>query len=110
MCAADALQEMLVQTEGGYIRLFPAIPEEWRKKEIGFRNLRGENGLRISSVWKNGLVGLEFYAENATVVHISLENGEEELLKSGCKLENGWAVLELQAGESWHIGLSIDEI
>ena len=110
MCAADALQEMLVQTEDGYIRLFPAIPEEWRKKEIGFRNLRGENGLRISSVWKNGLVGLEFYAENATVVHISLENGEEELLKSGCKLENDWAVLELQAGESWHIGLSIDEI
>ncbi|MEG0692698.1 MAG: hypothetical protein RR444_06415, partial [Oscillospiraceae bacterium] len=29
MCAADSLQEMLLQTEDSTINLFPAIPEEW---------------------------------------------------------------------------------
>ena len=38
MAAADALQEMLLQTNNGVIRPFPAIPKEWRITEL---NLAG---------------------------------------------------------------------
>ena len=49
MCAADALQEMLLQTYNGIIRVFPAIPEEWAKNEVSFSGFRGESGIIISS-------------------------------------------------------------
>lgn len=49
MYAADALQEMLLQTRRGRIDLFPAIPEAWRGKKISFQGFRGEKGLLISA-------------------------------------------------------------
>lgn len=54
MCAADALQEMLLQTYNGIIRTFPAIPEEWAKKEVSFTRFRGEGGILVSSEIKDG--------------------------------------------------------
>jgi alpha-L-fucosidase 2 len=54
MCAADALQEMLLQTYNGIIRVFPAIPEEWVKNEVSFSGFRGESGVIISSKIKEG--------------------------------------------------------
>ena len=54
MCAADALQEMLLQTYNGVIRVFPAIPEEWAKNEVSFSGFRGEAGVIISSKIKGG--------------------------------------------------------
>jgi alpha-L-fucosidase 2 len=54
MCAADVLQEMLLQTYNGIIRVFPAIPEEWAKSEVSFSGFRGESGIIISSKIKAG--------------------------------------------------------
>lgn len=56
MAAADALQEMLLNTDGGVIEVFPAIPEEWAKKGVSFRNLRGWNGILISARIKDLIV------------------------------------------------------
>lgn len=56
LCAADALQEMLMQTEEGIVELFPAIPEEWQKRKTGFTRLRAEQGLLVSAVMENGTV------------------------------------------------------
>lgn len=56
MCAADALQEMLLQTYDGIIRVFPAIPESWRKNGASFSSFRGMKGILISSSIKNGEV------------------------------------------------------
>lgn len=49
MCAADALAEMLLQTENGVISIFPAIPDAWRQKALSFDDFRAENGLLVSA-------------------------------------------------------------
>jgi len=56
MAAANALQEMLVNTDKGVIRLFNAIPEEWKKEGAAFSNFRGQNGILISASIKCGKV------------------------------------------------------
>lgn len=50
MCAADALQEMLLYSEDGVMELFPALPDEWIPKRTGFHHLRGEMGCLVSAV------------------------------------------------------------
>lgn len=50
----DAVQEMLLQDNKGYIELFPAMPNRWNKAE--FKDLRVEKGLLISAKYENGKV------------------------------------------------------
>lgn len=54
MCAADALQEMLLYTEEDVIEPFPAVPEEWLQKRTAFDHLRGEGGMLVSAAVENG--------------------------------------------------------
>ncbi|MEG2769412.1 MAG: hypothetical protein RR902_01190, partial [Oscillospiraceae bacterium] len=56
MCGADALQEMLLQTENKTLEFFPAIPDEWLCKEISFEDFRAEDGLLVSATMKNGTI------------------------------------------------------
>ncbi|RAP77007.1 glycosyl hydrolase family 95 catalytic domain-containing protein [Paenibacillus montanisoli] len=64
MAAADALQEMLLQTNGGVIRTFPAIPADWLKSAVEFRRFRGEMGVLVSAKITGGhLEYVELYAE-----------------------------------------------
>lgn len=53
-CAADALQEMLLQSENGILALFPAIPDEWKEKKVSFEDFRAEKGLLVSAEWEKG--------------------------------------------------------
>ena len=48
MGAVDSLNQMLLQSWGGRIRVFPACPNHWR--EIRFDNLRSEGGIEVSAV------------------------------------------------------------
>lgn len=51
MFAADALQEMLLQTEKDELHIFPAIPEKWKKEEMEFQGFRGYDGMKVSARW-----------------------------------------------------------
>lgn len=51
---ASALQEMLLQSHDGIIRVFPAIPQEW--KNVSFRSLRAEGAFLISATLSNGKI------------------------------------------------------
>ena len=55
---ADALHEMLLQDHQGFVELFPAIPDEWKKRTISFKNLRSRGGILISATLKNGKINL----------------------------------------------------
>ena len=97
--AADALQEMLLNTENGRIRLFPAIPEEWKKEHVAFRWLRAENGLRVSARLEKGhIVGLELYAETEQTVLLEDRWGLGELL--GEVTPDGWVRVFVGAGQN----------
>ena len=44
---ASGIQEMLIQSHSGIIRLFPAIPSDW--KDAGFKNLRAYGAFVVSA-------------------------------------------------------------
>jgi len=49
---AAGLQEMLIQSHTGIIRVFPAIPEDW--KDVSFENLRTIGAFLVSAKMENG--------------------------------------------------------
>jgi len=52
IAAAEALQEMLLQSWGGVIRIFPAMPVEW--SQAVYRDLRAEGAFLVSAQRKEG--------------------------------------------------------
>jgi alpha-L-fucosidase 2 len=50
--AAQAVHEMLLQSWGNIVRIFPATPEEW--KDVSFSQLRAEGGFIVSAERKEG--------------------------------------------------------
>jgi len=52
---AEAVHEMLLQSWGGVIRLFPAIPGEWQ--DASFHQLRAQGGYKVSAKWSGGKIG-----------------------------------------------------
>jgi hypothetical protein len=46
--------EMLVQSHGGFIRILPALPEQWR--EGSCRAIRCRGGLAVDLTWRDGVV------------------------------------------------------
>lgn len=72
MCAADALQEMLLFSETDTIELFPAIPKHF--KFASFENFRAQNGLLVSARMEDGKV--TFVSIHAThPCQVVLKNG-----------------------------------
>jgi alpha-L-fucosidase 2 len=53
LAAATSIQEMLLQSWGNKIRIFPAIPSSW--KNLIFKQLRAEGAFLISAEMQNGL-------------------------------------------------------
>ena len=50
--SAAGLQEMLLQSYSGTIRVFPAIPTDW--KDVSFKTLRAEGAFLVSAVRRDG--------------------------------------------------------
>ena len=67
----DALQEMLLQEHKGYIEIFPAVPETWKK--ISFNDLRSYQGVLVSAQMKSGKV-IEVVFKTKRNVNILLKN------------------------------------
>jgi alpha-L-fucosidase 2 len=51
---AQAVHEMLLQSHGGIIRIFPALPESW--SDIEFTDLRAEGGFSVSAALSNNQI------------------------------------------------------
>jgi len=77
--AAAGLQEMLLQSYSGTIRIFPAVPVDW--KDISFKTLRAEDAFLISAERKDGLTN--------SVTIISEKGGL-------CRLENPFEKYEYE--------------
>ena len=67
--AAAGLQEMLIQSYSGTLRLFPAIPKDW--KDVTFKTLRTEGSFLVSADQKGGkVVRVEIAAEKGGVCNL----------------------------------------
>ena len=59
---ASGINEMLIQSHTGIVRLFPAIPAGWQN--VSFENLRTEGAFLVSSILKNReIVDIQIRAE-----------------------------------------------
>ncbi len=81
--AAAGLQEMLLQSYSGTIRLFPAIPPEW--KDVSFKTLRAEGAFLVTAERVDGKTErVEIFSEKGGVCRIEYPFG-----KSGCAVSAG---------------------
>ncbi|WJH36462.1 hypothetical protein N6H14_12245 [Paenibacillus sp. CC-CFT747] len=53
LSGAEAIHDMLLQSWGGTLRIFPAVPEEWQ--DAAFHDLRTEGAFLVSAMRKNGV-------------------------------------------------------
>lgn len=59
---AAGVQEMLLQSHTGIIRLFPAVPDSWQN--VSFRNLRAQGAFLVSAEKRDGrIVSVEIRSE-----------------------------------------------
>ncbi|MBL4934608.1 glycoside hydrolase N-terminal domain-containing protein [Clostridium sp. YIM B02515] len=107
MCAADALQEMLLQTNSGVIRVFPAVPDAWKKEGVSFRNFRGENGVLISSEMKNEEVKhIKLKVEKSGDLQIMNSFGKDKVIVIN-SLEK--QIIDCRAGDIFNISVKKGE-
>jgi alpha-L-fucosidase 2 len=105
---AAGIQEMLIQSHTGVVRVFPAVPESW--KDIAFSNLRTEGGFLVSAKKAKGEVQtIEIFSENGGTISIHNPFGTRKYVVSGIEpdqqKQNGTLiVLEIPKGKK--IGLS----
>ncbi|MEO5945003.1 MAG: glycoside hydrolase family 95-like protein [Ferruginibacter sp.] len=97
---AQGIQEMLLQSHGDVIQIFPAVPKSW--KNISFTNLRAEGAFLISAKQENGV---------PTEVKIEAEKGGLLQLKQPFKtfyfdaknkkylMKNDILLIEMKRGE-----------
>lgn len=77
--SAAGVQEMLLQSQGGRIQIFPAVPDDWR--DVSFRNLRAEGAFLVSAARENGrCVRVEITSEKGGALDLRLPPGAWELL------------------------------
>lgn len=67
---AAGVQEMLLQSQGGLVRVLPAIPPDW--KDVTFQNLRAEGAFLVSV--EHGK-SVEVFAEQGGLLNLELPPG-----------------------------------
>jgi alpha-L-fucosidase 2 len=67
---AAGLQEMLLQSHGGVLRVFPAVPDTW--KLLSFKDLRAEGAFLVSAEFGKSV---EVFAEQGGELRVELPAG-----------------------------------
>jgi alpha-L-fucosidase 2 len=101
---ASAIQEMLIQSHTGVVRIFPAIPADW--KDVSFNQLRTVGAFLVSAEKRNGNVEkAEIFAEKGGVIKLANPFGERQIkgLKN-VKEENGILEIKMNPGEKIILG------
>ena len=86
----DAIHEMYLQSWGDKIRIFPAVPADW--KDCSFTNLRAEGGFLVSATRLDG---------KTTKVKITSPNGGTFKLRNPFTEEQAIITKTLKPGESF---------
>jgi alpha-L-fucosidase 2 len=99
--AAEAVHEMLLQSWGGTIRIFPATPKSWH--DASFTNLRAEGGWKVSATRAgNATKRFSITATRDATVRIldNFGNRPVQWSRPGVRRENGHYIATLKAGET----------
>ncbi len=78
---ASGLQEMLLQSHTGVVKIFPAIPSGWNT--LSFSKLRAEGAFLISAEMDNGVISkIEIESEKGGLLRLSNPFGSEKFSAS----------------------------
>jgi len=97
---AAAIQEMLLQSHTGVVRIFPAIPKNW--KNARFKDLRVQGAFLISATMQNGQVTtVKIVSEKGGKLILSNPFGDNEIESAkDFDMENGQIVIHFKEGET----------
>jgi alpha-L-fucosidase 2 len=98
---AQGIHEMLIQSDKGYVEIFPAIPADW--KNVSFKTLRTEGAFLVSATKEAGNISeVKITAEAGGTLHLKLpfktfyiDGGKKKYLLNENILE-----VEMAKGES----------
>ena len=104
---AAGIQEMLLQSHTGIIRVFPAIPASWQ--DVSFDKLRAMGAFLVSAEREGGrLRQIRIYPEQGGTLQLAIPEGSKISFVSGNKGEkqeqDGILTLETGKGETLTIG------
>ena len=91
---------MLLQSWGGKVRVFPAVPSKWQ--DVSFRDLRAEGGFIISANRKDGkTVSLQIRAvvDSKLILKDPFDGQQTKWNRNDIKMIDGYYECNLKAGE-----------
>ncbi|MGC8718114.1 MAG: glycoside hydrolase family 95-like protein, partial [bacterium] len=102
--AANAILEMLIQSYGGVIRLFPGSPECWQ--DAVFHDLRAEGAYLVSAIRKEGkCMFTRVFAEKGGKVRVKGDFSTERVIVTS----NDYKVIEKRNAEDIELKLKEGE-
>lgn len=96
---AAGVQEMLIQSHSGVVKLFPAIPSDWQK--ISFTTLRTQGAFLVSATMGNGKVdNVEIISKKGGKLILENPFGEADFSSDKAYERDGqYLILNLAEGE-----------
>lgn len=82
-CTAG-MAEMLMQSQGGYIELLPALPDAW--KNGAFKGMKARGNFEVDVTWKEGIITSIEILSNSGAECIIKYPGAKNLKVSGAKV------------------------
>lgn len=102
--ASQAVHEMLLQSWGGLIRIFPAMPGTW--KEASFRQLRTEGGFLVDAVRRKGKtisVTITATVDQPLRLKNPFETAEFSSDTKNVTSEKGLIIYSMKKGQTMHM-------
>lgn len=97
---ASGLQEMLIQSHTGIVRVFPAIPDSW--SDLSFKTLRTKGAFLISASKKSGKVNLvRIESEKGGTIKLENPFKNEKFICESSEItkEGNMLLIEMKPGE-----------
>ena len=102
LSGAQCIHDMLLQSWGGKIRVFPAVPSQW--KDVQFKDLRTEGAFLVSAVRKGGktsFIRIKNLAGEPCILRTDMANPVVKAGNATLTLQKeGEYLLDLKKGES----------
>jgi alpha-L-fucosidase 2 len=98
---ASGINEMLIQSHTGVVKLFPAIPNDW--EDVEFNNLRTEGAFLVSSELKDGkVIRVEVKSEQGGIftLHNPFPDGNFQVEGADYDLEENRIIIDATAGKT----------
>ena len=97
--AVTSINEMLLQSWGDTIRVFPAIPENWQ--DVSFQNLGAEGAFLISAQMKEGeLLWVKILSEKGGKLQLKIPEVSKIFIMEQEKLKDNFISLQMNAGQA----------